>query len=77
MSKPKLRKGSLLVEYATENHSRNLLRSKILCNVPIHVSQHFSLNTSKGVIKSRHLEGVSEEEICENLSPNEHFDNSF
>ena len=47
---------------------KNLLRSKILCNVPIQVSPHVSLNTSKGVTKSRHLEGVSEEEMCENLS---------
>ena len=27
-----------------------------------------SLNTSKGVIKSRYLEGESDKEICENLS---------
>ena len=49
----KLRNSSLLVESATENHSGNLLRSKIVCNVPIQVSLHVSLNTSKGVIKSR------------------------
>ena len=61
-----LRNGSLFVECATENHSRNV-RSKILCNVPIHVSLHVCLNTSKGVRKLRYLEGVSEE-ICENLS---------
>ena len=64
----KLRNGSLLVECCTHNHSKCLLKSKLLCNIPIKVSVHASLNTSKGVIRSRDLEGVSEEEICENLS---------
>ena len=39
----KLRNGSLFVECATENHSRNG-RSKILCNVPIQVSLHAVVN---------------------------------
>ena len=36
--------------------------------IPIIVNPHTYLNSSKGVIRSRDLESVSEEEICENLS---------
>ena len=64
----KLRNGSLLVECSTESHSKNLLKSKSLCGISITVNPHTYLNSSKGVIRSRDLEGVSEEEICENLS---------
>ena len=64
----KLRNGSLLVECSTESHSKNLLKSKRLCGISITVNPHTYLNSSKGVIRSRELEGVSEEEICENLS---------
>ena len=64
----KLRSGSLLIECATERHSKNLLKSKLLCNISINVTPHTTLNSSKGVVRSNDLEGVSEEEICENLS---------
>ena len=64
----KLRSGSLLIECATESHSKNLLKSKLLCNISINVTPHTTLNSSKGVVRLRDLEGVSEEEICENLS---------
>ena len=39
-----------------------------MCNIPIKVSAHTSLNSWKGVISSRDLEGVSEDEMLENLS---------
>ena len=42
--------------------------NQVFCNVPIKVTAHSSLNSSKGVILCRDLEGVSEEEICQNLS---------
>ncbi|XP_041374116.1 uncharacterized protein LOC121387156 [Gigantopelta aegis] len=64
----KLRNGSVLVECATESHSKNLLKSKFLCNVPFEVSPHSSLNSSKEVIHCRDLEGVREDEICTNLA---------
>ena len=43
-------------------------KSKVMCNIPIKVSAHTSLNSSKGVIRSRDLEGVGEDEMMENLS---------
>ena len=39
-----------------------------MCNVPIKVSAHTSLHSSKGVIRSRDVEGISEDEMLENLS---------
>ncbi|XP_041368572.1 uncharacterized protein LOC121382919 [Gigantopelta aegis] len=65
----KMKNGSLLVECSTWTHSRCLLKLTVLCNVPVKVSPHSSLNSSKGVIRSKDLEGVSEDEITENLSP--------
>ena len=65
----KLQNRTLLVECATECHSQGLLKkSRLLCNVPIKVTPHSSLNSYKGVIRSRDLEGVGKEEICENLT---------
>ena len=59
----------LLVECHSEKHSTSfLLKSTVFCNMPIKVTSHASLNSSKGVIRCRELEGVSEEEMCENLS---------
>ena len=39
-----------------------------MCNILIMVSAHTSLNSSKGVIRSRDLEGVTEDEMLNNLS---------
>ena len=64
----KLKNGSLLVECTKEKHSTCLLKSTSICNVPITVAAHYSLNSSKGVIRSRDLESVSEKEMSENLS---------
>ena len=63
----KLKNGSLLVECSTESHSKNLLKSKSLCGIPITVNPHTYLNSSKGVIRSRDLEGVSEEDLRESV----------
>ena len=64
----RIKNGRLLVECSKEHHSKCLLKSKIMCNIPIKVSAHTSLNSSKGVIRSRDLEGVSEDEMLDNLS---------
>ncbi|XP_041367054.1 uncharacterized protein LOC121381769 [Gigantopelta aegis] len=64
----KMKNGSLLVECSTEKHSKCLLKSTILANIRIIVLPHTSLNSSKGVIRCRDLEGVSDEEICDNLT---------
>jgi hypothetical protein len=63
----KLRSGDLLVEVSSKNHSDALLRSKIFVNIPINVSAHKTLNTKKGVVRSRDLLDCDEAEIVENL----------
>ena len=64
----RIKSGRLLVECNKQNHSKCLLKSKIMCNIHITVSAHTSLNSSKGVIRSRDLEGVGEDEMLDNLS---------
>ena len=54
----RIKSGQLLVECNKQNHSKCLLKSKFICNIPIKVSAHTSLNSSKGVIRSRDLESV-------------------
>ena len=68
MSVKRIKSGCLFVECNKQHHSKSLLKSKIMCNIPIKVSAHMSLNSSKGVNRSRDLEGVSEDEMLENLS---------
>ena len=63
----KIRSG-LLIECTTQKYSSCLLQSTVFCNVPIKVTAHSSINSSKGVIRCRDLEGVSEEVICQNVS---------
>ena len=63
----KLRSGSLLVEVTKQVHSRNLLRCNIMVDIPVKVSPHRSLNTSKGIIRSRDLEGCPDDEILHEL----------
>ena len=57
----------LLVEVSEKSHSDNLLRSTVLANVPIKVTAHRTLNSSKGVIRCRELSGMTEEEIAHEL----------
>ena len=67
-SEKRIKSGRLLVECIKQHHSKCILKSKVMCNVPIEVSAHTSLNPSKGVIRSKYLEGVREDEMLENLS---------
>ena len=64
----KLRSGDLLVEVCKKAHSDNLLKSSTFAGVPVKVEAHTSLNTSKGIIRSRDLLDVSETELLEELS---------
>jgi len=69
----KIRKmgSAFLVEVAKKSHSDNLLSTTALANVPVKVSAHRSMNSCKGVIRCRELEGLSDESITEDLSLNE------
>ena len=65
----KLRSGHILVECAKKSHADNLLRASTLAGVGIKASPHRTLNSSKGVIRTRDLDDVDEEEIAHELKP--------
>ena len=63
----KLRSGDILVECAKKAHAENLLRATALVGVGMKASPHRSLNSSKGVIRTRDLGDMDEEEIASEL----------
>ena len=65
----RLRGGSFLVKCDTKRASDNLLKrdGQVCIDRPINVSVHRSLNSSKGVIRCRELEGMSETDIRSGL----------
>ena len=63
----KLRKQTLLVETTRKSQTENFLRSKTFFNLPLEVSKHKTLNSSKGIIRDKALKGESDDDIRENL----------
>ena len=63
----KLRSGELLIEIQNDLQASNLKKCTSLANIPVSVSTHRSLNSSKGVISESDLLYVSEAEILENM----------
>jgi hypothetical protein len=63
----RLREGQVLVEVDKKAYSDILLRSTKLAEVPIKVSPHRFLNTTKGIMRCPDLRDCSLEEILENL----------
>ena len=64
----KLRSGDILVEVSKRSHSTNLLHANFFVNVPVNVTVHKTLNSTKGVIRCRDLLDCTEEEIVTELS---------
>ena len=65
----RLQRGDILVETEKPSYSRMLLGLTQLAGVPVKVSPHRSLNTSRGVIRSRYIAECNVEEIVEELQP--------
>jgi len=64
----KTRDGNLLVQTKDQQQADKLLKlTNIPNNIPVAVSEHRTLNYTKGVIYSNDLRGIKEEEILENL----------
>ena len=61
-------KQGLLIEVHAKSHAVNLLKSKIMANIPIRVTVHRSLNSRKGVIRCRELSGLTEQDIRSELA---------
>ncbi|KAJ4428446.1 hypothetical protein ANN_24483 [Periplaneta americana] len=59
----RLRNGSLLVETLSAKQSETLLKAKLLGSYLIKAERHSSLNTTRGVVHTDALDGMSDEEI--------------
>ncbi|GBM19168.1 hypothetical protein AVEN_79884-1 [Araneus ventricosus] len=66
-STEKLRSGHLLVEVHSRKQSQQIVKLKKISNIPISVSPHASLNSSKGVITCAEFLNVATEEILKEL----------
>ncbi|XP_055924568.1 uncharacterized protein LOC129956662 [Argiope bruennichi] len=64
----KLRSGDLVVEVSSRQQAQKILKLKALATIPITVSAHKSLNSSKGVITCGELYNVPIEIITKELS---------
>ena len=67
--KKKLKNQTLLVETTRKAQTENLLKMKTFFNLPVTVSEHNTLNSSKGIIRNRDLKGETEQNILEYLKP--------
>ena len=63
----KMRNQTLLVETTRKIQTEQLLKCKTFFNLSIEVSEHKTLNSSKGIIRDKALKGESEENIKDNL----------
>ena len=63
----RLRSGDLLIEVDRETHSNKLLAVTELAQVPVKVSPHRTLNTSKGVLRTPELKNTTREELLTQL----------
>ena len=63
----KLKNKTLLMETNLKSHTENLLKTTTFFNLPVTVSEHNTLNSSKGIIRDRQLKGVTEADILEYL----------
>ena len=62
-----LASGDFLIEVDKETHSRNLLKTTSIGNIPIQITPHKTLNSCKGMVKCPALNPCTEDEIVENL----------
>ena len=67
--KKTLKNKTLLVETNRKSQTENLLKIKLFFNLKVIVSEHNSLNSSKGIIRDRMLKGESEDSIVGYLRP--------
>jgi len=67
----RLQRGDILVETEKQSYSKMLLELTQFAGVPVKVSPHRSLNTSRGVICSRNIADCNVEEIVQELRPRE------
>ena len=62
-----LRSGDLLIQCAKELNEKSLLQMKTYCGLKCSVTTHYSLNTSKGIIRCPALSRVTSDDIKEGM----------
>jgi len=62
-----IRSGNILIYTTTKIYSQKLLKLEELAGVPVKATPHWSLNTSKVVVRCAELKKCSQDEILENL----------
>ena len=62
-----LKKGDLLLEVDRKQQVENLLKTTKIFDLKVKISLHYSLNSSKGVIRCPELRPCSDKEIIDNL----------
>ena len=69
----KLKSGGLMIECQRRQQSLNLHSLNQIHSIAISSTPHITLNTSSGIIRYRDedLDDLSDEEICEELAPQE------
>ena len=60
----KLKNHTLLVETTRKSQNENLLKVTKFYNLQVTVTEHKTLNTSKGILRDRTLKGEKEADIC-------------
>ena len=65
----KLKDHTLLVETTRKGQTDNLKKMDTFFGVPVEVTEHKSLNSSKGIIRNKILKEESEENILDYLRP--------
>ena len=63
----KLKNKTLLVEINRKSQTENLLKTTTFFGLRVSVTEHQSLNSSKGIIRDRMLKGEKEDEIVDYL----------
>ncbi|KAJ8049377.1 RNA-directed DNA polymerase from mobile element jockey [Holothuria leucospilota] len=64
----RLRSGDLLVEVSRSTQANNLLKTKSFVDIPVQVTPHRTLHSSKGVSRCPDIKDCSDEEILDNLA---------
>ena len=64
-----MKNGTLLVETTRKTQTENLKKQTSFFGVPVEVTEHKSLNSSKGIIRNPILRSENEENILEYLKP--------
>ena len=65
----KLKNGTLLVETTRKTQTENLKKLTSFFGVPVEVTEHNTLNSSKGIIRNPILKSETEDNILEYLKP--------